>query len=457
MSQKESLMVKLPKEGQIECTHRRVLLWLWTPTMSVFCFFLLVPSRYGLVDYLYVNMGFKVYSFGSNGKNQLGFPHGEDLMVPQLTLSTDVESDTDFEISTLSTNAQLKKIACGGNHTVVLLKNGNTLMTGSNESGQLLGNLDRNIVDRWTKPDETWNFGYQEGVGVTGRDERVGANIEYVVDVACGWDFTMVATSFNKVYVRGQGLKGELGAGPDILKSSKFIEVFHSGDSTDKIQIFSSFQNCVILVTNTINRFSKVYGWGSNMKCQLWAPRCKSVFEPTLIYETKDHIIDYVSMGKDFMVYVDSNGSIVHTTGNLPKTFDFDLWENRSKLTVLSMWSSIHIIENILSFKISSYGFNMHNQLLDNDNVTGLKVNKVALGSEHGIMLCDEGDKVSVRCWGWGEHGNCGSLKKDKSIIINDRSNESSPLNQVMSISKENGSKVDIFGGCANTWIVISN
>lgn len=402
-------------------------------------------------------MGFKVYSFGSNGKNQLGFPHGEDLMVPQLTLSTNVGLDAAFEASFLSTNDQLQKIACGGNHTVILLRDGGILMTGNNESGQLLGNINCKSIDRWTKPDDTWTFGHQEGSKVTGQSENNNNNIEYVVDVTCGWDFTMVMTSLNKVYIRGQGLKGELGAGPDILQSSKFIEVFHSDDLTDKIQIFSSFQNCVILVTNRVNGYSKVYGWGSNIKCQLWSPKCKSVFEPSLIYETQDHVIDYVSMGKDFMVYVDANGSIVHTTGNLPKTFNLELWRNRINLTVLSMWSSIHIIQKTPTFNISSYGFNMHNQLLTNDDVTGLKVNTVALGSEHGIMICDEDDKISVRCWGWGEHGNCGSLQKNKSIIINDRSNESSLLNEVMSISKGNESRVDVFGGCANTWIVISD
>lgn len=405
-------------------------------------------------------MGFKVYSFGSNGKCQLGFPHGEDLMVPQLTLSSEVVSDTGIEFQQalkLPINDQLQKIACGGNHTVILLKNGGILMTGSNESGQLLDDMGCKIISRWRKSDESWDFGRQKDGRIIGNDNKGNDSIEYVVDITCGWDFTMVATSFNKVYVRGQGLKGELGAGTNTLKSSKFIEVFHSSDPKDKIQIFSSFQNCIILVTNQTNGLSRVYGWGSNSKCQLWSPKCKSVFEPTLIYETEDHIINYVSMGKDFMVYIDSNGSIVHATGNLPKTFDIDSWRNQNNLTVLSMWSSIHIIETIPKFKISSYGFNMHNQLLETDNVTGLNVNCVAVGSEHGIMTCDEGDKISVRCWGWGEHGNCGSLNKDKVAIINDRSNESSPLNEVMSISKENKEKVSIFGGCANTWIVISN
>lgn len=369
----------------------------------------------------------KVYSFGSNGNYQLGFPHGEDLMVPQLTYTAEDE--------------HVKKVVCGGNHTVMMMTSGRVLVAGSNEMGQLSGK-ECNAVVEWQDVDDTWQFEDPD---------------ETIVDISCGWEFTAVVTSSNKVYVRGNGPKGELGFGSDILRSSKFLHVFTATDPKDKVQIFTSFQNCVVLVTNP-KTGTKIYGWGSNTKCQLWSPKCKVVSKPSIIYENPDINIDYVSMGKDFIVYVDDKGSIVHTTGNIPKTFNFDDWSKKTNLQVLTMWSSIHIIERDNRLQISSYGFNMHKQLFDNSYIKDVdNVLDVEVGSEHGILTntTSEGTTYDIKCWGWGEHGNCGTLYEDDKEIINDRSNEISPLNQVMSFPKLEETQIGIYGGCANTWIVI--
>lgn len=382
-------------------------------------------------------MGFEVYSFGSNGNFQLGFPHCEDLMVPQMTLSSDTPG-LNSELN-IFTRDHVKKVVCGGNHTVLLFESGEILVAGNNEMGQLSGDVNCKAISKWGVPDKTWSF----------EDEN-----ERIVDVTCGWEFTLVLTSKNKVYVRGNGPKGELGVGIATRQSHKFLEVIHVEDPGDKVQIFSSFQNCAVLVTNP-DKGSKVYGWGSNTKCQLWTPKCKMVTEPSIIFEREDIVVNYISMGKDFMVFVDMEGSIVYTTGNIPKAFDGEHWSKKKNLYVLTMWSSIHIIERLPQFQVRSYGFNMHKQFFDNESVCGLDVDKVTVGSEHGILTSKDGNTISIKCWGWGEHGNCGSIHEDKSKIINDRSNEISVLNEVLTVKGSSKVDVKIYGGCANTWIVI--
>ncbi|KAG0655688.1 hypothetical protein C6P44_000239 [Monosporozyma unispora] len=382
-------------------------------------------------------MPFKMYSFGSNGNFQLGFPHCEDLMVPQLTLSNDTPG-VNSELN-IACNDHIKKVVLGGNHTVILLTSGKILLAGSNEMGQLSGDVNCKAIEKWGVPDETWLFDDPD---------------EKIVDVTCGWEYTMVLTSTNKVYVRGNGPKGELGIGPQILQSHRFLEVLHLEDPRDNIKIFSSFQNCTVLVTNP-DKGTKVYGWGSNTKCQLRIPKCKIVSIPSIIFEKGGVFIDYISMGKDFMIFVDMEGSIANILGNIPKTFKWEDWLGKSNLKVLTMWSSMHIIERLPKFHISSYGFNMHKQIFSNENIEGLDVKNVTVGSEHGILTNNDGDHISIQCWGWGEHGNCGSLYDDKSKIINDRSNEISALNKVFEVSKDSKVNVDIYGGCANTWIII--
>ncbi|CAL9733968.1 protein KTI13 [Monosporozyma servazzii] len=382
-------------------------------------------------------MGFEVYSFGSNGNFQLGFPHCEDLMVPQVTLSSDTPG-LNSELN-ISISDHIEKVVCGGNHTVLLLTSGKILLAGNNEMGQLSGEVNCKAISTWGVPDKTWSFEVED---------------EKIVDVTCGWEFTLVLTSKNKVYVRGNGPKGELGCGSEIKQSHHFLEVIRLQDPGDKVQIFSSFQNCAVLVTNP-DKGSKVYAWGSNTKCQLWTPKCRMVTKPSIIFEREDVILDYISMGKDFMVFVDMKGSIIHTIGNIPKTFIWEHWSKKRDLLVLTMWSSIHIVERSPKFQISSYGFNMHKQIFDNETVSELDVDRVTVGSEHGILTTKDGESVSIKCWGWGEHGNCGSIHEDKSKIINDRSNEISVLNEVLTVKGSSKIDVAIYGGCANTWIVI--
>lgn len=336
-------------------------------------------------------------------------------------------------------------MACGGNHTMLLLDDGTLYGCGDNSKNQLCSDV---TVAHWKE----WKP--LSGAG----------NIKYK-DVACGWEFAVVINDKNEILSRGCGLKGELGLGKEFSKND-FVKVM---DVKDGSKLFASFQNCVVVErgkycpSDKKKSGTRIYGWGSNTKCQLFEPKCRKVDSPVLIYDNDDVTVEYVAMGKDFMLFVDEQGRIVAVTGSLPKGFIFDEWAMLYGLKVHCMWTSLHIwaTEEGLAKKTGVYsiGNGTHGQLYNNEECDDLiEIKKIAVGSEHGILLCGKNSTSDVvACWGWGEHGNCGRIQDGSTGPMNDYSNAISPLNEIFTIAHPNQKKVKIFGGCATTWIVISS
>ena len=405
-----------------------------------------------------------VYSLGSNGNYQLGLGHADDMIVPQLSFKLERPPGRDTRV---------KKVVCGGNHTVILLDDGDAYVCGDNRVGQLLDRDTQNgleLVKTWVK----WPV-----------------RCAKPVDVACGWDFTVIVDSNSEIWSRGDGPKGELGLGVGVTRSESFQRV-ESIDTSAGLRappkVFSSFQNCTVVLQLAGEIKSRVYGWGNNNYCQLFEPRCKVVAEPTLIYESRDTVIDYVAMGKNFIVFVSTEGKIVDIKGKVPEGFKLEDWNGTkgTPLQIYAMWSSLHI--KTFDSKIFSYGFRMFGQLFDNDafheqfgknSSSNYQILSMNTGSEHGIMVTtttSDPETQSVRyhilCWGWGEHGNCGRLhhcldltRADRTPpevaetpTVNDYTNVVSPLNELISVVKKSDDQRStapmVFGGCANTWIV---
>ncbi|CCD26425.1 Ats1p NDAI_0H02510 [Naumovozyma dairenensis CBS 421] len=370
-----------------------------------------------------------------------------------------------YSTPTYTGPARLKKIVCGGNHTILVRDDGVCFGCGDNANGQLLdpstydGDDDDNILKGWH--------------ALNGVDNPFA-------DIVCGWEFTVMVDHQNNVFSRGVGLKGELGLGDDLLQSNTFRKVIGLEIARKaEVKLASSFQNCAVLVNEKdVNGeyTSIVYGWGSNIKCQLFKPRVsKSVTKPVIIHsiKTRDYnkTIDYVCMGKDFMLFVNKEGRITGTRGSIPKTFHWEEdWIDEKDLIVRCMWSSIHILQKRATpegyDKITSYGYGGFGQIFDMQGklAHNMKVKDFNIGSEHGILVLDDDNKVA--CWGWGEHGNCGppiaaegttstsartsTTRGEPASMIND----AWPLNTVMP-GFPTGCEVRVFGGCANTWVLV--
>lgn len=323
----------------------------------------------------------------------LGIGHYKDVMVPHLT----------FE-------CLLKpiKVACGGNHSFLLIEDGQLWACGDGRQGQF-ASKDAKCIFNW--------------VQIPGK----------FVDVACGWDYSVVIDIHGNVLTCGSGLNGELGLG-HIKYSSSWRRVTTCLNSTHAV--YSSFQNVVLRDGN------KLFGWGPNRKGQLKEPKTKSYDTPRLIYEGKN--ITQVSMGKDFIAIIDSSKLVI--SGTMKERINDIIRDISSEeiIKVVAMWSSLHIWtkSNVFSYGNGSYG-----QMFTWD----LPANMIHFntGSEHGILSFSDG---SVYCWGWGEHGNCGPSAKlaDETSPYNDKSNIISPLNCVLQTTE---SVTWLQGGCATTWI----
>ncbi|CAI4037093.1 hypothetical protein SMKI_01G0500 [Saccharomyces mikatae IFO 1815] len=329
-----------------------------------------------------------VYAFGSNGRGQLGLAHDEDMDTPQR--------------SAMGNGGIVEKIACGGNHSLVLMHDGKVMGCGDNRRGELNGEQALQQVRGWTPVE-------------------VAAP---VVDIACGWDTSVIVDAAGHIWQRGSGSYG-----------FKQLHIpLHPSDG--RIAVYGCFQNFAVA------QGTKVYGWGSNTKCQLQKQKCRSIAEPTLVCDTGSVSVDYVAMGKDFIVIVDKDGRIVHASGRLPMGFQLEQQQARRDLVVKCMWTSIHIWDRRLN-TVESFGRGTHSQLFPQEGL-GLPIVDITTGSEHGVLVTTNQEGKSrhyqVYCWGWGEHGNCGPQKGSRPGLQFAGQYSSKPL---------------VFGGCATTWIVL--
>lgn len=352
----------------------------------------------------------------------LGLDHDEDTLAPMLSYETDQ-------------NLRVQNISCGGNHTVMLLSDGSLLGCGDNSSGQLL-----NI---------------EEGMHLVGwkKMETPGR----IVSCTACWESTIVVTEEGRVYSRGSGLKGELGLGESLLEAKTGFQLVMDTSEFANPRLVSSFQNCILIVDKQNVSGSLVYGWGNNTKCQLSEPKSRRISTPRQLFDGP--LISDVSMGKDFLIMMDSSNMIVKQQGHLPEEFIKSyntLWRNQTGLQIKSMWKSVHIMRHEQCMNLYSYGNNIHGQLFPGVGTTGItEIEKYTTGSEHGILYAKCGLDHKIFCWGWGEHGNCGSLKGRKRGWKNDKSNVSSPLNPILVLGSNSiHTTIEIFGGCASTWII---
>jgi len=90
-----------------------------------------------------------------------------------------------------------------------------------------------------------------------------------------------------------------------------------------------------------------------------------------------------------------------------------------------------------------SWGRNDHGQLAPRDLPRAVKL---AVGSEHALILSEEGE---VTAWEWGEHGNCGPEGGDAG-----GKGQGGVIASLKYIPK--GASISSIGaGCATSWVII--
>lgn len=326
---------------------------------------------------------------GSNGNFQLGNGTDDDINCPKACTFL-----INGEITT-SIPSPVKRIACGGNHTLVLLESGDVFSAGDNTYGQCGHTQETTKVRVFTQVPGTWK------------------------DVLCGWEFSVLLSVTDQVYVCGLGLKGELGLGKTTQST---LTLLPSASSRNITRIESSVG---LTVCQTSDGF---VAWGDLKKGQLG--RKEILYEPESISLVIEPVRDFKLTKTDLVLQLDHRLVLF---GRMA----IDVPEPTTDLRV--MWSSIHYRDS--TGKIISLGNDRHGQSFP--HFSPVPNAPFTTGSEHGIIVLDK-----VYAWGWGEHGNCGysSIPEHDQIVFRQLNPIYTDLNHPPQY---------IGGGCATTWITI--
>ncbi|OWB71203.1 hypothetical protein B5S31_g888 [[Candida] boidinii] len=405
-------------------------------------------------------MTFKILSCGSNGSSQLGIGNADDQDTLQ-TCSFETGEDKNTGHETL--DYKPVKIKCGGNHTLVLLENGDCYSCGDNSNGQC---------------------GFKDPLDNISYFKRIPyMNNSKWVDIAAGWEFSLFLNDLSELYVCGYGPNGELGLGRhkskslelDPLSETSLLRLGFNFSSSIK-SLMSSIHNCLVVCKN-----NDIYVWGNNKKGQFFDIKTennkvlKLIWEPQKMILDIDNIFNSVKFGlsRDFISILkfskdnDKSRYSIEIKGkdnfNIQKSVN-DLQvgtidHEKNRLEIQSMWSSIHIIAKKINNEtlgnavigLQSFGNNSHGQLPSIQDLSNYRITDISVGSEHGLFISkgDDGNN-KVYAWGWGEHGNCGKHANE------DKSHQEDVTFDYFNVIYERPEKIALIqGGSATSWIVI--
>jgi alpha-tubulin suppressor-like RCC1 family protein len=209
----------------------------------------------------------KIFAAGSNSTGQLGL--GDYYDRHEFT-------EIDW------TNGNIKQVACGDEHTIILTENNEIFASGRNNYGQLgLGDLE----NRYEFIKIQWPFG----------------NIKQII---CGGDYTLILTSDNQIFASGNNENGQLGLDNfDINQSIEFIKINEFQLTRENIkQVACGFAHTIILTEN-----NNIYGFGSNTSGQLGLNDDDNINLFTKIEWTNRNIKQIICEGDSTFILTDNN------------------------------------------------------------------------------------------------------------------------------------------------------
>lgn len=348
-----------------------------------------------------------LFALGSNGSGQLGLGHDEDVSTPHRVSSKTLDQDP---------SSTIKRLAAGGNHTVVLYSNGRAFSSGDNSDGRCATDV----------------------VGSLGEFREIGSQESLTTqsweDVAATWSATILSRDQGReVWVCGAGGNGELGLGEGVLEARQLTQVpDFPPEGTQVLQLAACVAHVVAVLSD-----GQVWGWGKGRKGQLgevaqdaWIPRR---------IDGATFKVSRAVCGKDFTCLSGDKeaGDVTMLGPNGRDRFKIKAtapsevpgWEDIS-----SSWGNVFVLRS--TGRLTAWGRDDHGQLPPEELPS---IAKVAAGSEHCLALTTDG---KVLAWGWGEHGNCGEHLDEKCDV-------KGKWNELVVPGRVTG----IFAGCATSFI----
>ncbi|KAL2712603.1 secretion-regulating guanine nucleotide exchange factor-like isoform X1 [Vespula squamosa] len=360
---------------------------------------------------------YHLLSWGANSHGQLG--HGirsEQCVLPQ-----------EIDLSSYSFKAKdIRKIVGGAGHSLILNKNGHVYSCGWNNKGQL------------GQPGKEDKLNFERVRGILEN--------EIIVDIACGWDASAALTNEGKLYMWGSNNFGQLGIDPFTLRHSYEPIETMPYEKIEKIAMG-------LRHTAVITQDHRILVCGAASKGQLGLKndfsndiekKSKHNYCPfTFISELKNSVD--VSCGQHHTVIVTDKAEVyVFGKNNYGQLgIDNDLFPTISMPTKLTNmhfnlpikthtgWTHTIILSDNRLF---AWGRNTYGQLGQEKRAISWKpdliknipkINQLSIGSQHNLALTGNQkyipsylikltlifytDEKTILCWGWNEHGNCGT------------------------------------------------
>nr|XP_040236759.2 secretion-regulating guanine nucleotide exchange factor [Anopheles coluzzii] len=275
--------------------------------------------------------------------------------------------------------------------------------------------------------------------------------------VAAGGGHTLVATVGGRLYACGWNNRGQLGLG----HANDCVRFEPVGEFGFK-RLYAGWDTSA-----GISASGDLYVWGSNVWQQIGQAGAKSIPTPTRIELPEGGSVAKVTFGLQYMAVLMESGK-VWVLGKCKFLADYPL-EVASKLVIRCLWdrSSVrdvvsgdnHLVLLTGDRRIECLGDNKHSQWLAENSISEdvtklesgwthsgcltvngtvylwgrnnygqlgrpvptssssapqklqletdqMELKEFSLGSQHGVALTRDG---RVYCWGWNEHGNCGT------------------------------------------------
>ncbi|KAJ5232896.1 hypothetical protein N7468_005852 [Penicillium chermesinum] len=407
-----------------------------------------------------------IFALGSNGSGQLGIGHIEDVSTPtQCVFST---------ATPIAPNDEVTRITAGGNHTLLLTKQGHVYAAGCNDDGRC-GPAASAARDKSVQTSNEANLLHFRRLVLP--DPASGSHIETFKCISATWEGTILVASVpcppsdsgrsmpvstDRVFVLGSTPKGELGLGESAQSTppspGTCIPDFPPS-GTDVIGLASGMGHTVAILSS-----GEVYGWGGARKGQLGegSKARKIVWSPTRVDGIPFHAMGAVC-GREFTVVLGRPGRgefiVLGDPANrwgvlrIPDALRYDPVPAAGVgyLDIGASWHGIYVQlpeaevqDQSGSRSLLAWGRDDRGQLPPKNLPS---VRNLAVGSEHALALLKDG---SVAAFGWGEHGNCGPDTDPRGNVAGEY--KVIPLPHAGLGDRK---IVNVGAGCATSWLMV--
>ncbi|KAJ5890270.1 hypothetical protein N7504_011080 [Penicillium tannophilum] len=232
-----------------------------------------------------------LFAFGSNGSGQLGLGHTEDVSTPTQCLFTPSTGYQDQDQGPVGqVKDEIAQIVAGGNHTLLLTRQGHVYAAGDNSDGRCGPDthidLSKDLLKANTEKIQNEENNILRFQRVVLTDHTTGCTVDTFKSVSATWEASILVADVSsqahssdnhgdttihndRVFVQGSALKGELGLGDSAVRHGMSVTPGTSISNfpplgTTVSALASGMGHSVAILSN-----GDVYGWGASRKGQL--------------------------------------------------------------------------------------------------------------------------------------------------------------------------------------------